>query len=207
MDRREFITAGAVAFAGCLGGASSPESTTQQKSEPGSVHSETTSDSSVVLEYGEWYEAESLNVTATGMSPIEQLPTATTPNTDIPPDTKLLIISGKVENTTDSQLVLTEAVDLSLNVIAAGKLFHPLAAASSNTESGTVQISQIEVESGVHFTSSETDLSPGERVSVWQAALIPSHIPTDEAQTTMCRTDGGCGVRWKSGSKNCDCPG
>lgn len=207
MYRRELVAATAVALGGCLGSASSPESDDGNRTRTGGVESETAPAASTVLEYGDWYEAASMNVTVTGVSTVRALETASTPNDALPPDTELVILSGEIENTTGSQLDLAADVDISLAVVAADGLFRPVTAQGSDDGGASIDVSQIEVASATHLSSGEAQLSPGERASVWQAVLLPSRVSTDEVQTTMCGRDGDCAVRWKPASKTCDCPG
>lgn len=207
MYRREFVAAMTVALGGCLGSASSPGSDAGDRTQTGSVESETAPASSTVLEYGDWYETESMNVTVTGVSTRQQFETASTPNDAIPPDTELAILSSEIENATGSQLDLAEDVNISLAVVASNGLFRPVTAPSSDDEQGSIDVSRIEVDSGTHLASAEAQLSPGERVSVWQAVLVPSRLSADEVQTAMCGSDGDCSVRWQPASKTCDCPG
>ncbi|MBP1986837.1 hypothetical protein [Halolamina salifodinae] len=207
MYRRELIATTTVALGGCLGSASSPGSDVENRTRTGGVESETAPAASTTLAYGDWYEAESVNVTVTDISTRRTLETASTPDDAIPPDTQLAILSGEIENTTGSRLDLGGIVNISLAVVASDQLFRPVTTPSSDDEQGSVDVNRIEGRSGTHLTSGEIQLSPEERVSVWQAVLVPSGISTDEVQITMCGRDGGCAVRWEPASKSCDCPG
>jgi len=207
MYRRELVAATAVALGGCLGSASSPEADAEDRARTASVASENAPAASTVLEYGDWYEATLMSVRVTDVSTIRALEMASTPENELPPDTELAILAGEIENTSDSRLDFAEDVDISLALVAGNGLFRPATEQRSGDGGASIDISQIEIGSGTHLSSGEAQLTSGERVSVWQAVLIPASLSTDEVQTTMCGANGDCAVRWKPASKTCDCPG
>ena len=198
MHRRAFLAAaGAAVLGGCLGSQSSAAPNAASAA-GASVESSPAPASSTVLEYGDWHSTATAAVTVTGTETIARLRgEASTPDGLLPAETKLVVVSGTVENTTESELALSD-VSVSFGVVASEKLFEAVGA--SEELLGAVE----ESSTGTHLAGTAS-VAPTERHSVWQAVLVPESLSTADVQVAARGDDAA--VRWEPSSKSCDCPG
>jgi hypothetical protein len=204
MHRRTYLAALATtATAGCLGDRSAASADTGQPSDAG-VRSTEAPPSSTVLTFQEWHRSSPLDVTVTDASTTSRLGTDdSTPADVLPEGTKLVVVSGLLENATDGTVALADA-GVSFGVVASDRLFEAVRPSSSPELSAAIERGADA--SGTYLPAADGSLDPGEQRSVWDAVLVPIDVSTAEAQVALC---GGadCGVRWTPSGKSCDCPG
>lgn len=203
MRRRAYLAAaGATVLGGCLGSgaAATPEETGQPTD--GGVDPSPAPPSSTVLQFGDWHATATTDVTVSGTETIARLRgDASTPADVLPSGTKLVVVSGAVENTTESELALADT-GVSFGVVASEQLFESVASAGSEQLAGRIEES---LDTADTHLSGTARVAPTERLPVWQAVLVPESLSTAGVQVTLCADD--CAVRWEPSSKTCDCPG
>lgn len=203
MHRRTYLAALATtAIAGCLGDRSAAAADAAQPSGAG-VRSTDAPPSSTVLTFQEWHESSPLDVTVTGASTTSRLGTDGSTPAELPEETKLVVVSGLLENATDEAVALAD-VGVSFGVVASEQLFEAVTPSSSAELSATIE--RHADASGTYLPAADGRLDPDEQRSVWEAVLVPAGLSTANVQVALC---GGadCGIRWQPSGKSCDCPG
>jgi hypothetical protein len=155
------------------------------------------------LAFQEWHRSSPVDVTVTDASTTSRLGTDdSTPADVLPEGTKLVVVSGLLENATDEAVPLADA-GVSFGVVASDQLFE--AVNPSSTEL-SVEIERHADAAGTYLPAADGSLDPGEQRSVWDAVLVPLDVSTADLQVALC---GGadCGIRWQPSGKSCDCPG
>lgn len=203
MHRRTYLAALATtAIAGCLGDRSAAAADTGQPS--GGVRSTEAPPSSTVLTFQEWHRSSPVDVTVTDASTTSRLETDdSTPRNVLPAETKLVVVSGLLENATDEAVPLADA-GVSFGVVASDQLFEAVNPSSSTDLSAAIE--RHADAAGTYLPAADGSLDPGEQRSVWDAMLVPLAVSTADLQVALC---GGadCGIRWQPSGKSCDCPG